>query len=316
MPHIQKIIAALANTSRKIRYREVASHLLSIQAFGLLGEIRKSYIDHGLISGFPTPQLSEESSQAAGMEILLNGIKQSEEYENEHVLDALYHSTSERHNDMILTTEYRTRNFHPYMLDYFNRISQTTMLDFPRVYVEQLDRLLWPKWYTACFTESCHNSSVWAKYADAHKGVCLIFKAMEKDNSNSLELNNNSITLPFREVHYENKPGKTDFFRTICRIPVSTLRELWYTDQDGNISECAAHLESESDESAWKELYWKNFFRDVTFKTKDWRYEQEYRLIMDDGLGQFNEKSDRALTYNFNSLKGIIFGMRHPQRIK
>ena len=118
------------------------------------------------------------------------------------------------------------------------------------------------------------------------------------------------MILPFREVHYENKPGETDFFRTICRVPVATLRELWYTDQDGRTSECAAHIESESDEAVWKELYWKNFFRDVTFKTKDWKYEQEYRLILDDGLGQFNEKDDRALTYDFNSLKGIIFGIR------
>ena len=103
LPHIQEIIEALANTGRKIRYREVVSHLLSIQVFGFLDEIRKSYIDHGLISGFPIPQLSEEPSQAGQMEILLNGIKQSEEYENEHALDAVYHSTSERHDDIRLT---------------------------------------------------------------------------------------------------------------------------------------------------------------------------------------------------------------------
>ena len=63
------------------------------------------------------------------------------------------------------------------------------MLDFPKVYVGQLDRLLWPKWYTACFTGSYHNSSVWAKYADGHKGVCLIFEAVEEDDSNNLKLN-------------------------------------------------------------------------------------------------------------------------------
>ena len=44
-------------------------------------------------------------------------------------------------------------------------------------------------------------------------------------------------------------------------------------------------------------------------KTKDWKYEQEYRLILEDGLRQFDEEKDRALTYDFNSLKGIIFGI-------
>lgn len=309
LPRIQEIIEALANTRRKIRDIEIVSHLQKIQTFGLLGEIRKSYIGHRIIPEFPNFQLPEESSKAVGMEMLLNTIKQTQEYKNEQALDTVYQITEERHSDMKLTVEHNTRIHPPKILEGVNRM---LMYDFPKIYVEQLDKLLWPKWYTACFTESYHNSSVWAKYADAHKGVCLIFKAIEKDNSNSLELKNNSITLPFRKVHYEDKPGETDFFRTICRMPVSTLRELWYIDQDGRTSECAAHIESESEEAAWKELYWKNFFRNVTFKTKDWRYEQEYRLVLDDELGQFNEKDDRALTYNLDSLKGIIFGIRTP----
>ena len=190
------------------------------------------------------------------------------------------------------------------------------MLDFPKVYVERLDRLLCSRWYTACFTGSYHNSSVWAKYADGHKGVCLIFQAVENDSSTDLRLNqrtsNSSIILPFRKVKYADRPGEIDFFRTICRTTVSTLMELWYTDENGNISECAAHIGSDSDEAAWKELYWNNFFRDVTFKTKDWEYEQEHRLILENSSGQFNGKDDRKLTYNFNSLKGIIFGIRTP----
>ena len=314
LPHIQEIIEALANTRRKIRYREIASYLGCIQTYGFLDEIQKSYINNKLIPVFPISQLSEEPSQAVGMEMLLNGIKQCEEYENEHVLDDISQIAVELLDDVRLTIEYRTRNFPSKILEVFNRINQTTMLDFPRIYVEQLDRLLWPKWYTACFTGSYHDSSVWANYADGHKGACLIFEAVESDHSNSLKLNqktnNNSITLPFRELNYADRPGEIDFFRTICRMTIATLKELWYTDQDGNLSECAVHIESKSDEAAWKELYWNNFFRDVTFKTKDWRYEQEYRLILDDGLGQFNEKDDRALTYNLDSLKGIIFGIR------
>ena len=313
LPHIQEIIEALANTKRKIRYREIVFYLGSIQTLGLLDEIQKSYIDHLLISESQTFQSPQELSKAVGMEMLLNSIKQTQEYENEDVLDAVYQISEEMRHNIELTVQYNTRTHPPEILDGINRM---TMLDFPKVYVEQLDRLLWTKWYTACFAESYHKSTMWGQYADGHKGVCLIFKAIEKDRSNNLELNNNSITLPFRKVHYEDNPGETDFFRTICRIPVGTLRKLWYTDQNGEISECAAHIESDSDEAVWKELYWKNFFRDVTFKTKDWEYEQEHRLVLDDLLGQFNEKGDRALTYNFDSLKGIIFGIRTPTEDK
>ena len=307
LPYIHEIIEALGNTRRKIRYREIVCYIHMIQACGLLDEIRKSYIDRGLMPESPTLQLSEN----VGMAMLRDTIQQAEGYENKHALDIVFQIAEDRINDIKLTAEYNTRTLSSKILDGINRM---TMLDFPRIYVEQLDRLLWSKWYTACFTESYHNSSVWAKYTDGHKGACLIFEDVKNDNSTSLKLNYNtnssSITLPFRKVNYADRPDEIDFFPTICRTTVSTLMELWYTDQDGNVSECAAHIGSDRDEADWKELYWRNFFRDVTFKTKDWMYEQEYRLILDDGLGQFNEKNDRKLTYDFNSLKGIIFGMR------
>ena len=186
------------------------------------------------------------------------------------------------------------------------------MYDFPRVYVEQLHRLLWPDWYTACFTESFDNSSVWAKYADGHKGVCLIFEALEKEGSSTLGLNqkttdftgkasNNFITLPFRKVNYADSPGEIDFFRTICRTTKPELRGLWDTDEGGNLSE----IEPDGCEDVRD-----NFFNDATFKTKDWAYEQEYRLILENNSGKLNEKDHRKLTYDFDSLKGIIFGMR------
>ena len=310
LPFIHEIIEALANTTYKIRYREIVCHLLGIQMAALLDEIKKSYINYGIISESQVFQPHEESYVVDCMEYNLNLIKQAGNVEAENIpeLDATLQMSEMYHDDIRLTAEYKTRTF---PLDIFHGVG---MLDFPKVYVEQLDRLLWSRWYTACFTGSYHNSSVWAKYADGHKGACLIFEDVENDNSTSLKLNyktsNSSRTIPFREVHYADRPGEIDFFRTICRTTKDTLRKLWYTDQDGNISECAAHIGSDSDEAAWKELYWNNFFRDVTFKTKDWEYEQEYRLILEDGLSQFNEKDDRKLTYDFDALKGVIFGIR------
>ena len=302
LPYIQEIIEALANTKRKIRYREIVSHLQGIQTFGFLDEIRASYIDHRLLSESQTFQSPEGLHNAMGMEMLLNAIKQAENVEDEHTLDAL--------DAVYQVIEAKSDNTRVAIL----------MPDFPKIYVEQLDRLLWSKWYTACFTGCYHNSSVWAKYADGHKGVCLIFEAVENNHSNSLKLNhktnNSSITLPFHKVNYERRLGEIDFFRTICRMTKATLRELWYTDQNGNTSAFAAHIESNSDGATWKELYWNNFFRDVTFKTKDWAYEQEYRLILENGLSQYNEKDKRVLTYDFNALKGIIFGIRTPTEDK
>ena len=197
---------------------------------------------------------------------------------------------------------------------------QPMLLDFPKMYLREIERLLWPKWYTACFMKDYRNSSVWGNYRDKHKGACLIFESVKTDEPHRLELSERAgkglRTIPLYEVIYANKPGEVDFFRSIGRTTVEQqLMELWYTDAEGNVSECAAHIprddEIDNDDTvAWRKSYWDSFYRDITAKTKDWEYEQEYRLILADSLRQFDEQENRTLKYNFNSLKGIIFGIK------
>ena len=125
-------------------------------------------------------------------------------------------------------------------------------------FVEKLEELLWPAWYTACFSKSYHNSSVWGHYGDGHKGVCLIFEATESAHGISLGLKrltdrrlysegddkeNWTISpMLFREIRYEGEPATIDFFRNIGVLPLPTLMKQWYTDMEGNISDCAEHL--------------------------------------------------------------------------
>ena len=171
LPCIQEVIETLANTGRKIRYREIVCYLQMIQTAVLLDEIRKTHISYGTICEFQI--LQPRLDTAVAMEKVLNFIKTVEVVENEEQLDALLQVNEEFHDDIKFTMEYNTRTLRPEIVQDMNRM---LMHDFPRVYVEQLHRLLWPDWYTACFTESFHNSSVWAKYADGHKGVCLILR--------------------------------------------------------------------------------------------------------------------------------------------
>ena len=310
VPNIRKIIEALANTKRKIRYKELGYYLRIIHPI-LLKEIVKSYIEHGVIPKSEMPELSEELPIPVLLASILFMLKLAEKAEAEKGLDNAFLSSEMMDNNERVNQQYSSLVISAGILGQNN---QLVIFDFPKVYVEQLERLLLPKWYTACFMKSYHNSSVWGHYGDSHKGACLIFEPVETDNSHSLKLDQKTgsgyVTTPLYKVNYADKPGEIDFFRTICRLPVAALRRLWYTDQNGNISECAAHIGTDSDEDAWRKSYWRNFFRDITIKTKDWEYEQEYRLILEDGLGQFHKTDDRKLTYNFNSLKGIIFGIK------
>ncbi len=309
-PNIQEIIEALGNTKRKIRYREIEYYLRIMHPI-LLKEIVKSYIAHGFIPKSEMPELPEELPVSILTASILFTLKLAEEAKTEEELDNAFLS-----NEIIDNTERFKQQYNSLVISegILRRNNQLVIFDFPKIYVEQLERLLWSKWYTACFMKSYHNSSVWGHYGDSHKGACLIFETVETDNSHSLKLNlrsgSRSLTIPFYEVSYADRPGEIDFFRTICRLPIAALKKLWYTDQNGNISECASHIGPDSDEDTWRKSYWENFFRDITIKTRDWEYEQEYRLILSDSLGEFDKTGNRKLTYDFRSLKGIIFGSK------
>ena len=89
-------------------------------------------------------------------------------------------------------------------------------------------------------------------------------------------------------------------------------------DEKGNISECADHIQSDGARDDWYDRCWDSFYRDIIIKTEDWEYEQEWRLILADKSGKFDEEENRTLFYNFNSLKGIIFGIKtaHEDKLR
>ena len=65
-----------------------------------------------------------------------------------------------------------------------------------------------------------------------------------------------------------------------------------------------------ADLNAWRRAYWDNFIRVACFKTTDWEYEKEFRLILNPGNSNALDCCQRTLSYDFRSLKGIIFGIR------
>ena len=198
---------------------------------------------------------------------------------------------------------------------------------YPSAYLEQLSKMLWPNWYTACFVKEYRNSSIWANYADGHKGACLIFEGTEADDKGSLELR--QITgwsssngdydkehwgfapISFHKVDYKDKPDEVDFFSSMGQISQEALINLWYTSNSGDLSYCANKVIGPSaDVDIWRAEYWDNFYSNACFKSKDWEYEKEFRLILNGGFTRSLNSRQRTLSYDFISLKGIIFGMR------
>ena len=317
LPNIPEIIEAVADRNRDIRYRELGYYFRVIQSVVLV-EIEASHIAHGFMYESERTQLPEGSLGIHKMcRWILASIKQFDQAKTEEDLNAMLLETVVRDDNERI--KHQLEN--PISSKNLRNNSHLMHIDFPNTYLREIERLLWFNWRPACFTKSCHNSSVWGSYGDKHKGACLIFESVKIDGSHQLGLSEGAgkgiPASKFREVVYGDKLNKVDFFRSIGRSTVEQLRELWYTDAEGNFSECGDHIprdgEIDNDDTiAWRKKYWDSFYRDITTKTKDWKYEQEWRLILEDRSSGFVGEKRHTLTYDFNSLKGIIFGIRTP----
>lgn len=169
---------------------------------------------------------------------------------------------------------------------------------------------------------------MWAYYGQNHTGVALKYKTDFTGNRISLQLYGvngfggakDNIkptfeyqTYAFEEIRYGKIHPSIDFFRSL-RLPVPSLMEDWYSDEQSQTSICGQHLTS--DINLWRKEYWDRFLEIHTSKHSDWAHEQEYRLIIDDDILDRTESSRRKLKYDFSSLDGIVFGVRTSQLVK
>src|ERR1700743_1347950 len=99
-----------------------------------------------------------------------------------------------------------------------------------------------------------------------------------------------------------------DFFNSLGRLTKLESDAFWYTDEQGNSSECGKALQENRDD--WHGRYWEKFHQGVLVKAKAWGYEEESRIILQGGFVDFSDKASRKLTYEFNDLEAIVFGIK------
>ena len=330
---IRDLATKLANVKHDIRFNELLWYLSTIH-FQLLAKIKEVYVDNSLL-----PESENPTAQALLKPLILTDsnffdilpkFKEEDFYQDlsseqqDNFYETLFSISNKIMSELLLAHKYHRYRTFPDCP--FEANSRMLIFDFPEIYLNLLEKLLWPQWYTACFARNYNNSSMWGNYAKGHEGVCLIFQTEDSDDGASLALNRvsgfssnsegesrefwNLSPMTFNSVNYEDKRGELDFFRSIGRLPLPTIMEMWYTDEAGNISECASHVDSKMDYGPWQRSYWANFQRDITIKTRDWQYEEEERLILYSLLSPELDDSQRELTYEFDSLIGIVFGIK------
>ena len=318
----------IATVKREVRRDELLFYLKFIH-LKVITRIQKAWVDKGLAL---EEELSQLESAFRKLKPAVNNVFElvlQVEAELGNRSDVMFSTLYQLSEGQRLKQEY---NFHNAFSKTVMKNQQLLLLNFPSIYVDQLDKLLWPEWYAACFAKSYHNPSVWAHYGDGHAGVCLIFEAVESTDGSSVELKRltgrqfNSkgdykehwsyAPMYFHDVSYSERPAIIDFFRNMGVLPLPALMKLWYMDEKGHISDCAAHFISDKEEEYWRGKHWNDFQRDISIKSKDWEYEQECRLILHGLLDSSLDNRRRSLTYKFDSLKGIIFGIRTSDQDK
>lgn len=201
-----------------------------------------------------------------------------------------------------------------YYSEYIN-MENLYYIKFTEEYVNGLIKHFYPYEYIASFSTNYDNQVVWSYYTENQQGICLIFK----NNINFITNKKNYIvfTNNLHKVRYSNKLKKTNFFNDAYIFEYKAYMDFWKLDKTKNIKSYSykkkflSYLYHDIDYTNIFKKYTKHSIEFATKKLKNWAYENEYRLVLLSYYIQLDKQS-KLLKYDFNSLDGIIFGIRTP----
>ena len=301
----------LATTSAKVRRDELGFYLRALNPF---------------IFTLSKAALSEPPADAAddpgGFEIATKQLKSLRELIGQRAsasekADQLFEISSISAMQVVLIHDFNN-DFTP-----LQKAWRFIAREFDNFYIASLESLGHPAWYAACFVEDASNASMWASYADGHKGLCLKFAAETGADRSTLSLyqavgigggKNGPKThfgykpLPFEAMQYGDEYPEISFFETLGAIPGERLA-FWYAGPDGQRSTASAEILENQDH--WRTGYWKDYHAGRVTKTRDWGHEGEQRLVLGASIPQ-----PRRLKYQFKDLAGICFGIKTPAEDK
>lgn len=128
----------------------------------------------------------------------------------------------------------------------------TILVDFPKLYVNQLKNMIYPESYVVCFSRKNNNSAMWGNYANYYKGICLIYET-DENNMIQIRVERNTFKLQAKPILYEGYLIERNFFETFGRLTLSEVKA-WLTGAEDSISSSFVAFK---DEDQWKHEYCK-----------------------------------------------------------
>lgn len=319
-PVVKTFLSLMSARATPIRRNELTSYLRALHGFAIQIVI-KEYRERGLLppeaQGAEPPSREKVTRDAIAMMESVTKITLSE-YPLEKISEALFAANEATVAQVMLINEYHLpdRDKQRPIIFLANR--------FPTAYVAALDKLVHRDWYVACFAKTGNNHSMWSTYANGHRGVGLMFKTTPSANGTPtliiervtgahgskgkpISYSTSEVAHELQPVRYTAKYPAIDFFRSLGSISAMHMNNFWYLGENGSFSRCRDAVYADPD--AWRSAYWQTFGESALYKTPEWAYEEEYRIVMHSGF-DMSTKDKRKLKYRFQDLAGIVFGAR------
>ena len=172
---LDNFIIELVNINRKARTDEVLVYLQIMHSV-VVSAIYGALVDRGLEKENQNPYNNLEPKSL--VDTLVSMIQADGDVE---ALEKVFEVANQLFADQLLWSRLSVRSMSQKTTEEYQRFSKVELLlvDYPNSFLKQLvNRLVYPRWYAACFIRECNNSSIWGHYADGHKGVCLYLKQM------------------------------------------------------------------------------------------------------------------------------------------
>ena len=327
---LYELIANLERSHRRIRREELMAYLQTVHTTALM-EINDVFRERGLFSGkFQNSRKHRPPENFHLLPTLLDQLTTDVETERSDASADLLGWHNRLVDNVSIFGRSSPSKKQSMVTDIVSCNWDLIILDFPRVYLDSIERLAYPDSYVASFMKDYGSSAAWAHYAKNHEGVCLVFNTesiadqlyirlqpagtYDADGGSGLssgetQTRAEELRLKFYEVKYENGLPEVQFFQNIGQLSKDVMDQNWYLDGEGNRSGCYPPVGSEN-EVAWREAYWERFVDVVTTKTSDWAYEKELRLLLDGMTMDLRAGQKRLFKYDFSYLHGIVFGIR------
>lgn len=180
-------------------------------------------------------------------------------------------------------------------------------IDFPAMYIRQLQDMIFPQGYITCFSANRDDSVMWGNYADRHRGVCLVYQPQEDGNRQIIPIKRHGryIAHEVRKMEYDGTPVLRNFFDSLGCLTSRALSG-WLT---GMVETSSYHAKYENSEQ-WRSDYWHANDEKFFHKLSEWKYECEYRVLITDMLGFYKDVEEKKRNFEFEPsvLTGVIFG--------